>query len=282
MLHYVFKWILLSIYKIIVLIYRYISNRKEKQKNIGRNFDLMDGHEFEFFCRDLLEDNGFKNVEVTKGSGDQGIDIIANNGNKKVGFQCKNYAGKVGNNAVQEAYAGQSFYGLEEVYVLTNNYFTDSAKQLALSTGVILLDRGYILSKPRNKPNTLIFKPLKSINKKNNFDSEVKLQQELEDMIESYYVTYNTFVKELDVVVKENLTGLSELYVETDLMDNVISLVEPLIKKNNEAYVDLLCIQVVTISYAFKTLNLATLDNNIDIVFESLNDLSEIFKSYYE
>ena len=38
----------------------------------------MDGHEFEYFCGDLLKKNEFSNVEVTRGSGDQGIDIIAN------------------------------------------------------------------------------------------------------------------------------------------------------------------------------------------------------------
>ena len=39
--------------------------------------DDMEGHEFEYFCAELLKDNGFTEVEVTKGSGDYGIDVLA-------------------------------------------------------------------------------------------------------------------------------------------------------------------------------------------------------------
>ena len=39
------------------------------------DMDLMEGHEFEYYCAELLKDNGFQEVEVTKGSGDYGIDI---------------------------------------------------------------------------------------------------------------------------------------------------------------------------------------------------------------
>ncbi len=39
--------------------------------------DYMDGHDFEYWCADLLRHNGFSNVRVTQGSGDQGVDILA-------------------------------------------------------------------------------------------------------------------------------------------------------------------------------------------------------------
>ena len=32
--------------------------------------NTMDGHDFEYFCADLLRKNGFDKVEVTKGSGE--------------------------------------------------------------------------------------------------------------------------------------------------------------------------------------------------------------------
>lgn len=41
------------------------------------NFDDMDGHAFEHFCADVLVENGYQNVQVTRGSGDQGVDILA-------------------------------------------------------------------------------------------------------------------------------------------------------------------------------------------------------------
>ena len=48
-----------------------------RRRTYGRDFDLMDGHEFEYYCADLLRKRGFQEVEVTKGSGDYGIDILA-------------------------------------------------------------------------------------------------------------------------------------------------------------------------------------------------------------
>lgn len=42
---------------------------------------------------------------------------------------------------MQEAHAGKSYYGLDEVYVVTNSYFTKPAIELANKTGVILLNR---------------------------------------------------------------------------------------------------------------------------------------------
>lgn len=105
------------------------------------DFDNMDGHEFENFCATLLKQNGFKNVSVTKGSGDQGIDVLATKDGIKYGIQCKCYSSEVGNKAVQEAFSGKTFYNRHVGVVLTNNYFTASAKELAEKNGIILWDR---------------------------------------------------------------------------------------------------------------------------------------------
>lgn len=80
-------------------------------------------------------------VEVTKGSGDQGIDILAFKDGIKYGIQCKCYSSNIGNKAVQEAFAGKTFYGCHVAAVLTNQYFTKSAQELAEKNGVLLWDR---------------------------------------------------------------------------------------------------------------------------------------------
>ena len=108
------------------------------------SIDNMEGHLFEDFCADLLRKNGFIDVYVTKGSGDQGIDIIAHKDGVKYGIQCKCYASDIGNSAVQEAFSGKSFYKCHVGVVLTNRYFTRSAKQLAESNGILLWDRAYL------------------------------------------------------------------------------------------------------------------------------------------
>jgi restriction system protein len=104
----------------------------------------MTGHDFEKYCARLLSLNGFTSISVTRDSGDQGIDIIAYKGNVKYGIQCKLYSSRVGNSAVQEAYSGKDFYKCQIGAVLTNNDFTDSAKELADSLGVLLWDGNFL------------------------------------------------------------------------------------------------------------------------------------------
>ena len=104
-------------------------------------YDYMDGHDFEHFCAKLLESNGFCNVRVTQESNDQGIDILAEKLNVKYAIQCKCYSSDVGNKAVQEVFAGKSYYDCHVGVVLTNRYFTPSAKELAQKTQVFLWDR---------------------------------------------------------------------------------------------------------------------------------------------
>lgn len=111
----------------------------------SKSFDNMEGHEFEYYCASILEKNGFEGVDVTKGSGDQGIDIIAQKDGVKYGIQCKCYSADIGNKAVQEAFAGKTYYGCHIAAVLTNRYFTKSAKDLAERNGVLLWDRNKLL-----------------------------------------------------------------------------------------------------------------------------------------
>lgn len=105
------------------------------------SFDCMDGHAFEYFCADILRKNGFFNVEVTKGSGDHGIDILAEKDGIKYAIQCKCYDKNIGNAAVQQAYTGKGFYNRDIAVVLTNRYFTPQAIEEANALGVKLWDR---------------------------------------------------------------------------------------------------------------------------------------------
>ena len=103
--------------------------------------DCMDGHSFEYFCAEVLKKNGFVNVSVTKGSGDQGVDVLAEKGGIKYAVQCKNYSSALGNTPVQEVNAGKTFYNCHVGVVMTNSIFTPGAKELAQATGVLLWDR---------------------------------------------------------------------------------------------------------------------------------------------
>jgi len=127
---------------------KFISLEREANETLKKHnthFDNMDGGEFEQFCANLLIKNGYINVQVTRGSGDHGVDILAETPNGSTyAIQCKRYSSSIGNKAVQEAYSGKTFYNRHIGVVMTNQYFTTAAIEAAEKTGVLLWDRNYL------------------------------------------------------------------------------------------------------------------------------------------
>lgn len=105
------------------------------------SIDNMEGHEFEFWCASLLNACGFNNVNLTKSSGDQGVDILAEKSGIKYAIQCKCYSSDLGNKPIQEVHAGKSVYNCHVGVVMTNRHFTKGGKELAETTGTLLWDR---------------------------------------------------------------------------------------------------------------------------------------------
>lgn len=103
--------------------------------------DRMDGIAFEEYTAQLLVHLGFTDVKVTPASRDQGVDIIARADNESFGIQCKRYNHDVDNSAVQQVFTGCAFYHLDHPVVISNSYYTASAKELAAGVGVRLIDR---------------------------------------------------------------------------------------------------------------------------------------------
>lgn len=112
----------------------------------NKALDQMEGYDFEYYCADLLESHGFIDVEVTKSSGDYGIDVLAEKDGVTYAIQCKRYDGPVGVKAVQEAYAGRDYYDRMVGAVMTNQYFTQPAVEAARKLKILLWDRGYLES----------------------------------------------------------------------------------------------------------------------------------------
>lgn len=102
--------------------------------------DSMDGWEFEHYVARLLCDRGFT-AEVTNGSNDFGVDVIASNGTQRFAIQVKRHAKNVSRRAVSDAVAGKQHYGCNAAAVVTNSYFTKGAVELAGSTSYQLIDR---------------------------------------------------------------------------------------------------------------------------------------------
>lgn len=115
--------------------------------------DNMEGHDFEYFCADILRKNRFAKVEVTQGSGDHGIDILAEKDGISYAIQCKCYSSNVGNAAIQQAHTGKSLYHKDIAVVLTNQYFTQQAINEASALGVKLWDREHLINLIGNAEN---------------------------------------------------------------------------------------------------------------------------------
>lgn len=118
---------------------------KNDALSILNEVDMMEGHQFEHWCADLLRKSGFLNVEVTPGSGDQGVDVIAEKDGIQYAIQCKCYSHDLGNSPIQEVNTGKSIYRCQIGVVMTNRYFTSGAKQAAEATGVLLWDRDRLM-----------------------------------------------------------------------------------------------------------------------------------------
>lgn len=106
--------------------------------------DMLDGLAFERWCADLLERSGFSPVSVTQGSGDQGVDVLAEKDGVRYAVQCKCYSSDLGNGPIQEVNAGKLIYHCHIGAVMTNRHFTAGAKEAAAATGTLLWDREHL------------------------------------------------------------------------------------------------------------------------------------------
>lgn len=111
-----------------------------------RDTDKMEGHDFEHWCANLISLIGFQDVYVTRGSGDQGADIIAVRGIRRYAFQCKCHGPGIneGNDAVKDILLGKSFYKCNVAVAITNQYFTKHGIEAAKSSRVRLWNRDII------------------------------------------------------------------------------------------------------------------------------------------
>ena len=103
-----------------------------------RPFAQSDPLAYERACAEALRLSGW-NARTTKGSGDQGADVIAEKDGVRIVLQCKLYGKAVGNSAVQEVAAARTHEDCDHAAVVTNAGYTPAARQLAATNRVALL-----------------------------------------------------------------------------------------------------------------------------------------------
>lgn len=140
---------------------RYIQKAQEewrrfhKLKNLS-SLDELNGYEFESAIAGLYEHKGYT-VEITKASGDYGVDVLAKKGQELLAIQAKRYSGKVGIKAVQEVSSGAFYYKATKALVVTNSFYTNQAKELAKITGITLINKKHLANMWESyQPNNVI------------------------------------------------------------------------------------------------------------------------------
>ncbi|MCA1319775.1 restriction endonuclease [Bacillus tianshenii] len=102
--------------------------------------DKLGGLEFEHFLAPIFEKHGYR-AEVTQGSGDNGADLVLYKKHRKYVVQAKCYSSNIGVSAVQQIVAAVPVYEAHGAMVVTNQYFTKAAQNLAAFNGVRLINR---------------------------------------------------------------------------------------------------------------------------------------------
>lgn len=110
-------------------------------------YEIDDDSDFEYLVADLWEEIGY-DTQRTKGSGDDGVDVIAvKNGYvrsniQKVVIEAKHYRGDntVGASVIREMPGAEKMHDADMSVVVTSNIFTNHAKRTAEKLDVELVN----------------------------------------------------------------------------------------------------------------------------------------------
>jgi predicted RecB family endonuclease len=131
------------------------SNSDDSKVSTGMNFEKVLG--------EMYEQMGYE-VEITKGSGDQGADLILVKDGEKTVVQAKYSKSKVSSDAVREAIAAKRFYDADYGTVITNSSFQPNARELAEKDQIEMIDGEKLTAMMSdNDPQEKLLKPISKI-----------------------------------------------------------------------------------------------------------------------
>lgn len=112
------------------------------KESVVQKLRQIDPYEFEGFVAEVWEQRGY-DTTVRSGSGDRGIDVVAEYGSEKVLIQVKRYGkeNKVGSQTVRKyATLYQQVDDADQVVIVSSGFFTSGAEQLASDLDVEAVD----------------------------------------------------------------------------------------------------------------------------------------------
>lgn len=131
----------------LIIVLGIIKKAKRRKFYLSSGIDVVDkmsGEEFERFLLAHFKNLGYKG-DTTPKTNDYGADLILNKDNVKMVLQAKRWTSKVGIEAIQQIVAAINYYGAHKGIVITNNYFTKNAFELAQRNHIELWDRNKLI-----------------------------------------------------------------------------------------------------------------------------------------
>ncbi len=130
---------------IIYKVYLQMKVKKRYLKSGIQDVDQMGGVEFENFLKYHFRTLGYA-ADTTAATGDYGADLILRKDHERIIVQAKRWKEKVGIKAIQEVIGAVGFYKADKGYVITNNFFTKPAVNLAKANNIELWDREKLIT----------------------------------------------------------------------------------------------------------------------------------------
>jgi hypothetical protein len=118
---------------------RAYSVSSQREELFRRDWRQMRGDQFRRFLEDVFRALGAM-VETSELAGDQGVDLIVRRDDRRLAVHAQGCEQDVGNQAVQEVFAGMAYYQCDACVVVTNRHFTAAAQELARRVGCRLID----------------------------------------------------------------------------------------------------------------------------------------------
>ena len=103
-----------------------LSRYEITETDIANGFDRFDPYSFEALVARLFTSKGYK-TEVTQGSGDMGVDVVARNSSETIAIQVKKWSGNVGGPDVHKTLGSMVSLGATRAIVVTTSDFTSQA-----------------------------------------------------------------------------------------------------------------------------------------------------------
>lgn len=132
------------LYLILNWLKRTLKRRRLLRSDIYK-VDKMSGTDFELMLYYYFKKLGYR-VKLTPVTHDFGADLILKHKRRVTVVQAKRWNESVGIKAVQEVVGAIRYYHADEAIVITNSFFTKSAKQLAAANEVSLYDRRAVIT----------------------------------------------------------------------------------------------------------------------------------------